>query len=55
MLFNELGYEDIGQKIVDSIERVIVNKEHLPTDMGGNASTSEVGDAVLKEFSARYE
>lgn len=42
-----LGYEDLGKKVLDAVEQVMVEKVALTPDMGGTASTSEVGDRVL--------
>ena len=42
------GYEDWGRKIVDSIERMLVEKKALTPDLGGRASTSECGDEMVR-------
>ena len=42
------GHEDWGMRVLDAIERVLVEKKHLTPDVGGNASTSEVGDAIVE-------
>lgn len=41
------GHEDWGRKVIDAIEKVIVEKKALTPDIGGTASTWEVGDAVV--------
>ncbi|WP_375089886.1 tartrate dehydrogenase [Peribacillus sp. RS7] len=41
------GHEDWGAKVLDVIERVMVDKKSLTPDMGGGASTEEVGDEVV--------
>lgn len=51
LMFKELGYEKIGENILQAIENTMVKKETLPQDMGGQATTSEVGDAVFNEYS----
>ncbi|MFE3973578.1 MULTISPECIES: tartrate dehydrogenase [unclassified Peribacillus] len=38
------GHEEWGAKVLDVIERVMVDKRALTPDMGGVASTEEVGD-----------
>ena len=44
------GYEEWGRRILDAIEKVLVEKKALTPDMGGTASTSETGDAVLQKL-----
>ena len=46
------GYEDWGKRVIDAIEQVLVEKKCLTPDIGGSASTSEVGDAVVKSLKA---
>ena len=41
------GYADWAEKLLGAIEQLMVEGEMLTPDMGGNASTSEVGDAVV--------
>ena len=41
------GHEDWGRKVIDAIEKVLVEKKALTPDIGGTASTWEVGDAVV--------
>ncbi|MEY9868803.1 tartrate dehydrogenase/decarboxylase/D-malate dehydrogenase [Peribacillus sp. B2I2] len=41
------GHEDWGAKVLGVIERVMVDKKSLTPDMGGGASTEEVGDEVV--------
>ena len=42
------GHEDWGKKLIDCIEKLLVEKVTLTPDLGGAASTSDVGDAVVK-------
>ena len=42
------GHEDWGKKLIDAIEMIMVNKEVLTPDMDGSASTSEVGDEIVR-------
>lgn len=46
------GHEIWGAKILDVIEQVMVDKKALTPDMGGEASTEEVGDEVVAILSA---
>jgi tartrate dehydrogenase/decarboxylase/D-malate dehydrogenase len=42
------GHEDWGKKIVDGIETMLVEKKCLTPDLGGSATTSQVGDAFCE-------
>lgn len=43
-----LGYEDWGKRVLRAIEQVIVEQKVLTPDMKGTATTSQVGDEVVK-------
>ena len=47
------GYDNAAKQVIASIEDVLTEKKHLPVDLGGNASTQEVGDAVCEKLAAR--
>ena len=42
------GHEDWGRKVIDAIERLLTEKQVLTPDIGGTASTREVGNAVVR-------
>jgi tartrate dehydrogenase/decarboxylase/D-malate dehydrogenase len=44
------GHEDWGKKLLDIIEEILVEKKVLTPDLGGTATTSEVGDEVVKKL-----
>jgi len=44
------GHEDWGKKLIDIIEEMLVEKETLTPDLGGSATTDEVGDCVVKKL-----
>ena len=46
-LLDFLGHEDWGRKVISSIEELLVQGNALTPDQGGNASTSECGDALV--------
>lgn len=46
------GHEEWGAKVLDVIERAMVDKRALTPDMGGVASTEEVGDEVVALLAA---
>ncbi|MGI9521903.1 MAG: tartrate dehydrogenase [Hyphomicrobiaceae bacterium] len=46
MMLDHLGHEQAARTIVDAIESVIKDKTVLTGDMGGRASTQELGDAI---------
>ena len=42
------GHENWGKKLIDAIEKIMVEAKVLTPDMGGTASTSMVGDEVVR-------
>lgn len=44
------GYEQYGQMVIKAIEQVLTEKRILTPDLGGTASTQEVGDAILEKL-----
>lgn len=44
------GYTEWGAKLIDCIEKLLVEKACLTPDLGGSASTSDVGDAVISKL-----
>lgn len=47
MMLEHLGHKEAGNAIVKAIENVLVNGPRTP-DMGGKATTKELGDAIAK-------
>jgi len=46
MMLDHLGHEDAGRAVVSAIERVVLEGKVITRDLGGTASTREVGEAV---------
>ena len=46
MMLDHLGHPDAGRAVVEAIERVVQEGKLLTRDLGGTASTGEVGKAV---------
>jgi len=46
MLLEFLGYDDEGQRVRDAVEGVLADGPRTP-DLGGDATTEQVGDAIL--------
>ncbi|RAS72788.1 tartrate dehydrogenase [Priestia endophytica] len=42
------GYKELAQNILKAIESLLIEGKVLTPDMGGKASTSEVGDQIIK-------
>ncbi len=42
------GHEDWGKRLIDVIEQVMVEAKALTPDMGGTATTDQVGDEVVR-------
>ena len=43
------GHGELAKRLLDVIEKLLVEKKCLTPDLGGTATTSQVGDAVVKE------
>ena len=45
------GYDGWSDKIIDTIEQILVEKQVLTPDLGGSAKTSQVGDEAVRKLS----
>ena len=54
-MLDHFGHEDLGRMIIDAIKMVIDEKQVVPFDLGGQASTTEVGEAVREKFAEIYK
>jgi len=50
MMLEHLGHGDAAAAIIAAIERVLVTPQRLTRDMGGSASTQELGRAIADEI-----
>jgi tartrate dehydrogenase/decarboxylase/D-malate dehydrogenase len=46
MMMHHLGYRDMHDSLITAIEHVLREGGHLTRDMGGTASTEQLGRAV---------
>ena len=46
MMLDHLGHADAGRAVVAAIERVVEEGKVLTRDLGGTASTDDVGKAI---------
>lgn len=52
-LLDFLGYESMGRRIIDTIEKLLTeHRKFLTPDQGGEASTSDCGDAFVRLLQA---
>jgi len=49
-LLDFFGHNEWGTKLIDIIEEILVEKKVLTPDLGGNATTSELGDEVIRKL-----
>lgn len=52
MMLEHLGRKDLSDTIMNAIEQVIRNGEVLTPDLGGTATTAEMGQAIIERISA---
>ena len=49
-MLDHFGHEEWGRRLIDIIEEMLVEHKTLTPDMGGTASTSEVGTAFIEKL-----
>ena len=49
-MLDHFGYTEWGAKVLEVIEEMLVENEVLTPDLGGNATTSQVGDRVSEKL-----
>ena len=50
MLLDHIGQPDVATRVRDAISSTIRSGETLTGDLGGNATTREFADAVIRSF-----
>ncbi|WP_072499608.1 tartrate dehydrogenase [Olsenella phocaeensis] len=49
-MLEHLGHAEWARRVLDAIERVLQDSDTLTPDLGGSASTSELGERVVREL-----
>lgn len=52
-LLDFFGYTDWGKVLIDCIEEVLCEEKVRTADLGGNNTTSEVGDEIIRKIKAK--
>lgn len=50
LMLEHFGRKDLHDKVLAAIEATLVENQSLTPDIGGNATTSEVGDAIIEKL-----
>lgn len=48
------GYEDWSERLIGTMESLLVEKSVLTPDLGGSATTAQVGDAIVQKLKEEY-
>ncbi len=48
------GYDTWAQRLIDILEEMLVEKKVLTSDLGGNATTAQVGDEVVRKLECKF-
>ena len=54
-LLDFFGHEDWGARVINYIEKVLTDNKVLTPDLGGKATTKEVGDEIVRLMRADYK
>ena len=50
MMLDHLGHRDLHDKILAAIERVVASGKNRTPDLGGQAKTKDLADAIASEI-----
>ena len=50
-MLDHLGRRDLHDRLIVAIERVVASGQVRTPDLGGNATTGEMADAITREIS----
>lgn len=50
LMLEHLGHKELHDRVLAAIEATLVENKTLTPDIGGNATTSEVGDAIIEKL-----
>ena len=50
MMLDHLGHRDVHDRILGAVERVVASGKNRTPDLGGQATTKQLADAVVKEI-----
>ena len=50
LMLDHLGRKDLHDRILSAIEAVLVEKKQLTPDIGGTATTEQLGDAIVEKL-----
>jgi tartrate dehydrogenase/decarboxylase / D-malate dehydrogenase len=53
LMFEHLGHRDLHDKVLGAIERVVAAGKVRTPDLGGSATTKEMGEAIVREMDRR--
>ena len=48
------GHQKWADRLIEIIEEMLVEKSVLTSDLGGGATTAQVGDEVVRKLTAKY-
>ena len=53
-MLDHFGETEWGKRVLDVIEEMLVEKEVLTPDLGGSATTAQVGDRVAAKLEEKF-
>ena len=54
LMLDHLGRADLSAKIIDAIEEVLAEENIKTADIGGQATTKQMGDAIVEKIKKQY-